>query len=68
MKLFSAVLVVVVYKSFKSQQNFLNLLFTCSFAFNFTKQSFQHYYQSYCNYLLRIGRMDGKQTAFEELT
>ena len=28
---------------------------------------FQHYYQSYRNYLLSLGRMDGEQAAFELL-
>ena len=29
---------------------------------------FKHYYQSYSNYLLKLGYMDGKQAVFEELT
>ena len=28
---------------------------------------FQHYYQSYHNYLLSLGRMDGEQAVFELL-
>ena len=28
---------------------------------------FQHYYQSYRNYLLSLGRMDGEQAVFELL-
>ena len=29
---------------------------------------FQQYYQAYCNYLLKMGRMDEEQTVFEQLT
>ena len=29
---------------------------------------FLHYYQSYCDYLLKMGRMDGEQAVFEQLT
>ena len=28
---------------------------------------FQQYYQAYCNYLLKMGRMDEEQTVFEQL-
>ena len=29
---------------------------------------FQHYYQSHCDYLLKIGRIDKEQAVFEQLT
>ena len=29
---------------------------------------FQQYYQSYCDYLLKMGRMDEEQAVFEQLT
>ena len=29
---------------------------------------FQHYYQSYCDYLSKMGRMDEEQAVFEQLT
>ena len=29
---------------------------------------FQHYYQSFCDYLLKIGRMDEEQAVLEQLT
>ena len=28
---------------------------------------FQRYYQSYCDYLLKMGRMDEEQAVFEQL-
>ena len=28
---------------------------------------FQQYYLAYCNYLLKMGRMDEEQTVFEQL-
>ena len=30
--------------------------------------NFQHYYQSYCNCLLKMGRVDEQQAEFEQLT
>ena len=40
------------------------------FELHSTKQNiiFQQYYQSYCNYLLKTGRMDEEQAVFEKLT
>ena len=40
------------------------------FESHFTDQNFifQHYCQSYCNYLLKMSRMDEEQAAFEKLT
>ena len=35
---------------------------------NHSKTFFQHYYQSYCDYLLKMGRMDEEQATFEHLT
>ena len=29
---------------------------------------FQHYYQSHCDYLLKMGRIDKEQAIFEQLT
>ena len=29
---------------------------------------FQHYYKSYCHYLLTLGRMDEEQVVFEQIT
>ena len=41
-----------------------------TFILHSTQQNiiFQHYYQSYCDYLLKVGRMDKEQTVFEQLT
>ena len=40
------------------------------FELHSTKQNiiFQQYYQSYCDYLLKMGRMDEEQAVFEQLT
>ena len=36
---------------------------------HFTQQNIiQYSYQSYCNYLLKMGRMDKEQAVFEQLT
>ena len=32
------------------------------------KKFFQHYYQSYCDYLLKMGGMDKEQAVLEQLT
>ena len=42
-------------KRFKSQSTQQNIIF-------------QHYYQSYCDYLLKMGRMDEQLVIFEQLT
>ena len=40
------------------------------FESHFTQQNiiFQHYYQSYCDHLLKMGRMNEEQGMFEQLT
>ena len=40
------------------------------FELSFTLQNtiFQQYYQSYCNYLLKLGYMDERQAVFEQST
>ena len=65
---------VVVFKvkavddMFWSQWNVLDLSFT-SISLHSTKQNiiFQHYYQPYCDYLLKMGCIDKEQAIFEQL-
>ena len=45
----------------------LNLSFTSNFTLTQQNIIFQHYYQSYCDYLLKMGRMDKERAVFEQL-
>ena len=57
----------VVRYSFKSQKNVLNLSFTSNFTLNVTEQYFQHYQQSYCDYLWKKTLMGEEQAVFEKV-
>ena len=45
----------------------LNLSFTSNFTLTQQNIIFQHYYLSYCDYLLKMGRMDKERAVFEQL-
>ena len=45
----------------------MNLSFTCNFTF-ITTIFFQHCYQTYYDYLLKMGQMDKEKAVFEQLT
>ena len=53
----------------RQKQYVLGFKVNKTFWITFQKQNiiFQQYYQSYCNYLLKTGRMDEEQAVFEKL-
>ena len=65
---------VVVRKLYKNNPNYkakaVQVLKSIKrFESHSTKQNIvQQYYQSYCHYLLKMGRMDEEQAIFEQLT
>ena len=69
-------LVARICKKFKQNNAVLVVVFKAKsvyikhFESHSTQQifNFQHYYLSYCDYLLKMGRMDEKQAVFEQLT
>ena len=53
----------------QKKQYMLGIKVNKTFESHSTQQNiFQQYYQSYCNYLLKMGRMDEEQAVFEQLT
>ena len=60
----------------KNKQRIMQKQYTLGFKVNKTFEShstqqniiFQHRYQSYCHYLLKMGHMDEDQAVFEQLT
>ena len=53
----------------RQKQYILGFKFNKTFWVTFHKNIiFQQYYQSYCDYLFKTGRMDEEQAVFEQLT